>query len=109
MSFTIVRNLEQVPSYPRLQKLAGQNHVLISGNEQKGSFSSGHVAGVYQFRDQGLFGEFAGHGVKGEFCFEQGKATLTIIEKPFWLPESLLKQKITEGLDTIWAKLAQPD
>ena len=42
---------------------------------------------------------FAAHGVAGEFSFEVGKATVTVIEKPFWLPEMLLRSKIVEGLD----------
>jgi hypothetical protein len=41
----------------------------------------------------------------GEFTFEIGKAAVTIVDKPFWLPEILLKQKITEGLDTFCTDL----
>jgi hypothetical protein len=37
---------------------------------------------------------------------ETGKASVTVIEKPFFLPEMLLKQKIAQGLDTLWNKLA---
>jgi hypothetical protein len=51
-------------------------------------------------------GTFAGHGVKGEFSFEIGKATVTINQKPFWLPEMLLKAKITEGLNSLCDELA---
>ena len=52
-------------------------------------------------------GKFAGGGVTGEFSFEIGKAIVTVITKPFWLPEMLVKQKIMEGLDTLWEELAQ--
>jgi len=38
MSFTIIKNLEQIPSYPMLCKLAEQNHVRVTGNEHTGSF-----------------------------------------------------------------------
>ena len=106
MSFTITRNLEQLPSYLLLCKLAEQNHVCLTGNEQTGSFSGYGVEGDYEFGDDRIHGKFAGHGVTGEFSFASGKAVVTITDKPFWLPEMLLKQKITEGLDTLWNKLA---
>ena len=88
-----------------LCKLAEQNHVRVTGNERTGSFSSQGVEGNYEFGDDGIYGRFAGRGVTGEFSFEIGKATVTITDKPFWLPEMLLKQKITEGLDTLCNKL----
>jgi len=44
--------------------------------------------------------------VKGEFSFEIGMAVVTITDKPFWLPEVILKQKITEGLDSLCAGLS---
>ena len=89
-----------------LCRLAERNHVRVTGNEHTGSFSSGDVEGDYQFREDGLHGKFAGHGVTGEFSFEIGKAAVTVIQKPFWLPEMLLKQKITEGLETLCNELA---
>ena len=89
-----------------LCKLAEQNHVRVTGNEHTGLFSCRVVEGDYEFGEDGVYGKFAGHGVTGEFSFEIGKATITVIEKPFWLPEMLLKQQITEGLDTLWNELA---
>jgi hypothetical protein len=89
-----------------LCKLAEQNHVRVTGNEHTGSFSCRGVEGDYEFGEDGIHGRFASHGVAGEFSFEIGKATVTVIGKPFWLPEMLLKQKITEGLDTLWNELA---
>jgi hypothetical protein len=106
MSFTIIRNLEQLPSYPMLCKLAEQNYVRVTGNEHTGSFSCRGVEGDYEFGEDDIHGKFTSHGVTGEFSLEIGKATVTVIEKPFWLPEILLKQKITEGLDTLWNELA---
>ena len=106
MSFTITRSLEQLPSYAMLCKLAEQNNVRVTGNERTGSFSSQGVEGNYEFGEDHIHGTFAGRGVRGEFSFEIGKAAVTIIDKPFWLPEMLLKQKITEGLDTLCDKLA---
>jgi hypothetical protein len=105
MSFTITRNLEQLPSYPMLCKLAGQNHVRVTGNEHAGSFSYGGVEGSYEFGNDCIHGKFAGHGVTGGFSFEMGKAAVTVTDKPFWLPEMLLKQKITEGLDRLCVEL----
>ena len=106
MSFTITRNLEQIPSYPVLCNLAEQNHACLTGNERTGSFSFRGLEGDYEFGEDNIHGTFAGHGAKGEFSFEIGKAAVTITDKPFWLPEMLLKQKITEGLDTLCNELA---
>jgi hypothetical protein len=106
MSFTITRKLDELPSYAMLCKLAEQNNVRVTGNERTGSFSSQGVQGNYEFGEDGIHGKFAGRGVKGEFSFEIGKAAVTITDKPFWLPEVLLKQKIAEGLDTLRDKLA---
>ena len=106
MSFTIIKNLEQLPSYSMLCKLAEENHVHITGNEHTGSFLSHGVEGDYEIGEDGIRGKFTGHGVTGTFSFEIGKATVTVTDKPFWLPERLLKHKITEGLDTLWNELA---
>ena len=105
MAFTITRNLERLPSYSLLCKLAEQKHVHVTGNEFTGSFSCRGVEGDYRFGADGIHGKFAGHGVTGEFTFEIGKVALTITDKPFWLPEMLLKQKIAEGLDTFCTEL----
>ena len=88
-----------------LRRLAEQKHVHVTGNEFAGSFSCRGLAGGYTFGEAGLHGTFAGHGVTGEFSFGNDKAAVTIADKPFWLPEMILKQKITEGLDTFCAEL----
>jgi hypothetical protein len=107
MSFTIIKNLEQLPSYLMLCKLAEQHRVNVTGNEHTGSFSCRGVEGDYAIEEDGIRGKIVSHGVTGMFSLESGKATITVIEKPFWLPKLLLTQKITEGLDTIWHELAQ--
>ena len=89
-----------------LCKLAERYHVCLTGNERTGSFSCRGVEGDYEVGEDGIHGKFAGHGAKGEFSFEIGKAAVTITDKPFWLPEMLLKQKIAEGLDTLCNELA---
>jgi len=106
MSFTITRNLEQLPSYSMLRKLAEQNDVRLTGDERTGSFASQGVEGNYEFGEDGIHGTFAGRGLKGQFSFEIGKAAISITDKPFWLPETLLKQKLMEGLDSLCSKLA---
>lgn len=106
MPFTITKNLEEIPSYPVLCKLAEQHQVQLTGDEHAGTFSFRGGEGNYTFREASLRGRFTSHGVTGAFSFEIGKAAVTITEKPFWLPEVLLKQKITEGLDTLWKELA---
>lgn len=105
MSFTITRQSEQLPSYPMLCKLAEQNRVCIAGNERTGSFSFRGGTGTYEYAEEAVHGTFAGHGITGTFSFEVGKATVTVTDKPFWLPEVLLKQKIDEGLDDLCAEL----
>ena len=106
MSLNITKPLAQPPSYPTLIKLAEQNQVQITGNERNGSFSVRGVAGDYEFSGAGIHGNFTGHGVVGNFSFVVGQVTVTITDKPFWIPEALLKQKLTEGLDTLCAELA---
>jgi hypothetical protein len=106
MSFTIIKDLNELPGYSLLRKLAEQNQICVTGSEHTGSFSGRNVAGDYEFSEGGIRGKFAAHGVTGEFSFEIGKATITVIEKPFWLPEMLLKQKISEGLDALRNELA---
>jgi hypothetical protein len=107
MSFTITRKLEQLPSYQMLSKLAEQNHVRLTGNERNGSFSCRGMEGDYEFGAGGIQGKFVGHGVTGEFRFEIGRVTVTLTDKPFWLPTILLQQKITKGLDAFCTGLAQ--
>ena len=106
MSFTITRNIEQLPSYPLLCKLAEQNHDRVTGNEHTGLFLGHGVEGDYQFGEGSIHSQFAGHGITGAFSFEIGKAAVTITDKPFWMPEMLLKQEIAEGLDALWNELA---
>src|SRR5689334_7487892 len=106
MSFTIIRELHQLPSYSMFANLAEQNQIQITGNERTGSFSGRGVEGNYEFDEQGMRGKFAGHGIRGDFSFEIGKAAITITDKPFWLPEVLLKEKITAGLDKVCLGLA---
>jgi hypothetical protein len=106
MSFTITRNLEQLPSYPMLCKLAGQNDINVTGSERIGSFSGRGVEGDYEFSEDGMRGKFAGHGITGEFSIASGRAAVTVTDKPFWLPETLLKQKLTDGLDKFCDELS---
>ena len=105
MSFTITRKIERLPSYSLLCKLAEENRVQVTGNEHAGSFSVRGVRGDYEICKDCVHGKLAGHGVTGEFSFVIDQATITVGDKPFWLPETLLRQKITEGLDTFCNEL----
>jgi len=87
-------------------KLAEQNQVRVIGTEHTGSFSGRGLHGDYEFGEHGIRGTFAAHGVKGEFSFVIGKAAVTITDKPFWFPETLLKHKVAEGLDKLCDELA---
>lgn len=90
-----------------LQKLAEQNHVHVTGNERTGSFSCRGVDGDYAFGEQAVRGKFGGHGVTGEFSFESGKAAVTISDKPFWLPEILLRRMIADRLEIVCNELTE--
>jgi hypothetical protein len=101
MAFTINHPLERLPTFPLLCRLAEKHNVLLTGGDRAGSFARDGVAGNYEFGEAGVWGNFAAHGVKGNFALGTGQATITIEDKPFWLPETLLKQKITEGLESL--------
>jgi hypothetical protein len=108
MAFTINQPLEPVPAYPALCKLAERNQVTVAGDERAGSFSGRGVEGKYEYGPDSLRASFAGHGIVGEFSAGAGQAAVTVLDKPFWLPEALLRQKIREGLERFVIELAQP-
>jgi hypothetical protein len=102
MSFTIIKNLKQPPSYPMLCKLAEQDQVCVTGDERTGSFSGHGMEGDYQFGEDCIHGKFAGHGVTGTFSFEIGKAAVTISlgdngGSP--LPSAEASEPAAEGMD----------
>jgi hypothetical protein len=105
MALTIIKALQQTASYPMLRKVAEENHVQVTGDERVGTFSCRGVEGCYEFRDDGLHGKFAGHGIEGEFTFAGYDVSVTVTKKSFWLPESLLKRTIEEGLDSLKTRL----
>ena len=78
MSFTIIRDLDPLPSYPMLCKLAEQHHVRVTGNERTGSFSCRGVEGDYEFGEAGLRGKFAARGVSGQFSLATGQTCALI-------------------------------
>ncbi|MBN2506774.1 MAG: hypothetical protein JXQ71_08780 [Verrucomicrobia bacterium] len=106
MSSPITRTLDRFPSHPLLCKLAQQHGVRVTGDARAGSFSGHGVEGRYAFGDDHVHGTFAGHGVTGEFSLGRGQAAVTITRKPFWLPETLLNERIGQGLDALRAALA---
>jgi hypothetical protein len=107
MSFTITHSLGRPPTFPELQALARQHDVHVNGNELAGGFchpgsEQPKVKGNYAFEPNGdIRGDFTGHiggKLTGMFVLMTGKAEITITEKPFLIPEAVLKSKLSEAL-----------
>jgi hypothetical protein len=107
MSFTVTHPLGRPPTFPELQELARQHDVQINGNELAGDCchpdpEQPRVKGNYTFEPNGdIHGDFTSHvlgKLAGTFVFMTGKAEVTITEKPFLVPEAVLKSKISEAL-----------
>jgi hypothetical protein len=115
MSFTVTQPVGRIPTFHELQALAGQHDVQIIGNEQAGGFchpdpEQPKVKGNYTFEPNGdLRGDFTGNvmgKLAGTFEFTAGNAGITITEKPFLLPEAVLKTMLSEALKEFCAKFA---
>jgi hypothetical protein len=113
MPFTVTQQLGRLPTFPELQELARRHDVQINGNELAGDFCHPNpeqpkLTGNYAFEPNGdIRGDFTGHvmgKLTGTFVFTTGKAGITITEKPFLLPESVLKSKLTEALKEFCAR-----
>jgi len=103
MPLTITQRLGRAPTFAELQALAGQHDVHIHGNELAGDFCHPNpgqpkVTGHYVFAPNGdIRGDFTGHvmgKLAGSFALTAGKAEVTVTEKPFLLPESVLKSTL---------------
>jgi hypothetical protein len=114
MSFTITEPLGRQPTFAQIQMLASQHDVHIRGNGVTGDF--GHpnfeepkVTGNYAFGPNGdMRGDFNAHimgKLAGQFAITAGKIEVTIAEKPFLLPEGILKSKLASALKEFSAKL----
>lgn len=115
MPFIVTHPLARLPTFPELRELAGQYDVRLDGNEQAGRFwhpdaEQPRVQGNYAFAPNGnICGDFTGHVVgklTGTFEITPGEAGITITEKPFLLPEAVLKSKLAEGLKQFCAGFA---
>jgi hypothetical protein len=115
MSFTVTHQLGRPPTFPEVQALAEQHEVQINGNELTGGFCHSDperpkVKGNYTFEPNGdLRGDFTGNvmgKLAGTFEFTAGNAGITITEKPFLLPEAVLKTMLSEALKEFCAKFA---
>lgn len=115
MPFTVTQPLGRIPTFAELQSLAGQNGVHIHGDGRAGEFfhpdrEQPKVNGNYRFEFDGtLCGEFTGNvlgKLAGTFVFQTGNAEVTITAKPFLLPESVLKSKLSEALAGFCAQFA---
>jgi hypothetical protein len=113
MPFTITQQLGRPPTFSELQTLAGQHEVQIHGNGLAGDFCHPNpeqpkVKGHYAFEANGdIRGDFSGHvmgKLAGSFALTTGKAEITITEKPFLLPEALLKSILSDELKDFCAR-----
>jgi hypothetical protein len=113
MPFTITHSLGRPPTFPELQALARQYDVQFNGNERAGDFchpdeEHPRVKGNYAFEKNGdIRGDFTGNVIgklTGIFVLMTGKAEITITDKPFLIPEAVLKSKLSEGLKEFCAK-----
>ncbi len=113
MPFTITQRLERPPTFAELQALAGQHDVQPNGNALAGDFCHPNpeqpkVTGRYAFEPNGdIRGDFNGHVMSklaGSFALTRGKAEVTITEKPFLLPEAVLKSTLSVVLKDFCAR-----
>jgi hypothetical protein len=108
MSFTITHPLGRPPTFPELQELARQHDVQINGGDQAGGFRHPQAEGNYAFEQNGnIRGDFTSRVIgklSGTFVFAAGKAEVTITEKPFFVPDAVLKSKLSQELEAFCAK-----
>ena len=115
MSLTITEPMGKVPTFSELQALALQHHVQIKGGPLNGNFchpDAEHpkVTGRYAIESNGnIRGDFTSHvmgKVAGTFAMTTGKAEIIINEKPFLLPEALLKSTLSAALKDFCARFS---
>jgi len=115
MSLTITEPLEKVPTFSELQALASQHRVQINGGPSNGDFchpDAEHpkVTGHYAIEFNGnIRGDFTSHvmgKVAGTFAMTTGKAEVIINEKPFFVPEALLKSTLSKALKDFCARFS---
>lgn len=116
MPFTVTQQLGRPPTFAELQTLGRQHGVWINGDERAGAFchpnpEQATVTGHYAFEPNGdLRGDFTGHvmgKLAGSFTLATGKAEITITEKPFLLPEAVVKTKLSAALKDFCAKFSR--
>ena len=113
MPFTITQPLGRLPRFAEIQTLAEQHEVQIRGNEIGGEFCHPNseqpkVTGHYSIDPNGdIRGDFTGNVIgklAGQFALTIGKMEVTITEKPFLLPEAILKSTLATALKEFSAK-----
>jgi len=114
MSFTMTEPLERAPTFAEIQILAGRHDVQINGNELAGNFCHPNpeqpmITGHYAFGPNGdVRGDFNANimgKLAGQFAVTAGKIEVTITEKPFLLPEAILKSRLSAALKEFCAKM----
>jgi hypothetical protein len=118
MPFTVTHPLGRAPTFAELQALAGQHDIHIHGNELAGDFCHPNpeqpkITGHYAFEPNGdLHGDFTGHvmgKLAGSFALGTGKAEIIITEKPFLLPEAVLKSTLSTALKDFCNRFPSPE
>ena len=105
---TITQPLKRLPAFAELRSLAERHNVQINGNETAGDFwypdeKQPRVTGRYAIDTSGnISGDFSAKimgTTTGTFAITPEIAQVTIAEKPFLLPESLLKTALSTALN----------
>ena len=114
MSFTITEPLGRQPTFAEIQMLASHHDIHIRGSGETGDFchpnsDQPQVTGNYSFSPNGdIRGNFNAQimgKLAGQFAITVGKIEVTITEKPFLLPEAILKSGLSSALKEFCAKI----
>ena len=107
MSFvlTLPYTEPRLPNLPQLEPVAARLGVTFHGDPMQGTYRGPGVDGDYRFQPERITGTFAGYGVRGDFSWESTHLTITVSEKPFFIPESLIRARVAAGFDELCREL----
>jgi hypothetical protein len=94
-----------LPTLPQLTPVAARLGVTFQGDPTQGSYRGPGVDGAYHFLPECITGTFAGHGVRGDFSWELQHLRITVSQKPFFVPEALLRERVTAGFAALCREL----
>ena len=102
---TLPYSAPRLPTLPQLEAVAARLGVSFQGNPTQGCYRGPGMDGAYHFLPECITGTFAGHGVRGDFSWELQHLRITVSEKPFFVPESLVRARVTAGFDALCREL----